>query len=172
LHKGYLTMSRDGHTSTYTRLVSILEDHDIEYSVIDHAPEGRTSAASVIRGHPLSQAAKCMVVEIRMARHALCVVPGDVRIDLAAVCELYNGTRASLAPQDTAERLTYCQRGAIIPFSFRPGELDLIADPGLLGQERLYFNAARLDRSLGISADDFLRAAKPRLAKIADYENS
>jgi Ala-tRNA(Pro) deacylase len=147
----------------------MLEDYGIRYRVIDHPPEGRTEAASVIRGHPLAQAAKCMVVEVRMERYALCVVPGDTRVDLDAVRRLYGGTRARLAPQQTAERLTNCERGAIVPFSFRPDELEVIADPSIAGQSQLYFNAARLDRSLGISACDFLFAARPRLAQVAEH---
>jgi Ala-tRNA(Pro) deacylase len=165
-------LSEDNETTTYARLQNVLEGHGIKYRVIDHPPEGRTSLASAMRGHPLSQAAKCMVVEVRVERYALCVVPGDTRVDFDAVCRLYGGTRARLAPQDTAERLTYCERGTIVPFSFRPGELDLIADPSLFGQEQLYFNAARLDRSFGISPDDFLHAARPRLAKVAEHEQA
>ena len=156
--------------STYARLMNMLEDHGIRYQVIDHPAEGRTSLASAMRGHPLSQAAKCMVVEVRVERYALCVVPGDANVDFDAVCRLYGGTRARLAPQETAERLTYCERGTIVPFSFRPDELDLIADPSLFGQEQLYFNAARLDRSIGICPDDLLRTAKPRLARVAEHK--
>jgi Ala-tRNA(Pro) deacylase len=161
-------MSIEASTSTYTRIVDLLEDHGIKYRVIDHQPEGRTAAASAVRGHPLSQAAKCMVVEVRVERYALCVIPGDARVDLDAVCRLYGGTGVRLAPQPIAERLTYCERGAIAPFSFRPDELEVIADPSILEQEQLYFNAARLDRSLGISACDFMYAARPRLAKVAE----
>jgi Ala-tRNA(Pro) deacylase len=59
-----------------------------------------------------------------------------------------------------------------VPFSFRPDELEVVADPSLFGQEQLYFNAARLDRSFGICPDDLLQAANPRLANIAEHEQS
>jgi Ala-tRNA(Pro) deacylase len=159
-------------TSTYARLQNMLEDQGIKYRVIDHPAEGRTSLASAMRGHPLSQAAKCMVVEVRVERYALCVIPGDAKVDFDAVCKLYGGTRARLASQETAERLTDCERGTIVPFSFRPDELEVVADPSLFGQEQLYFNAARLDRSFGICPDDLLQAANPRLANIAEHEQS
>lgn len=158
-----------GDINTYTRLIKILDDCGIKYRIIDHPPEGRTIEASAIRGHPAAQAAKCMVVEIQVERYALCVVPGDARVDFEAVRQIYGGRRARLAPQEKAESLTCCESGTIIPFSFIPSELDLIADPSLLGQDQLYFNAARMDRSLEISADDFLQVAKPRLAKVANY---
>jgi Ala-tRNA(Pro) deacylase len=157
----------ESHISTYNRVIAMLNDYGIQYRVIDHPPEGRTRAASAVRGHPPSQAAKCMVVEVRIERYALCVIPGDAQVNLDAVCELYGGTRARLAPSQTAELLTECERGTIVPFSFRPSQLELITDPRLLEQEQMYFNAARLDRSLTISTEDFLHVARPRLADIA-----
>ena len=42
------------------------------------------------------------------------------------------------------------------------------ADPSLLEHNQLYFNAARLDRSLAISSGDFIRVANPRLATVAE----
>lgn len=161
-------MSIVSNAGTYSRLVNMLEQHGVQYHVINHPPEGRTDAASVVRGHPPSQAAKCMVVEVRVERYALCVIPGDSRVDLDAVRELYGGTRARLAPTQTAEQLTDCERGTIVPFSFRPGELELIADPALLEERQLYFNAARLDRSLRMSSGDFFKVANPRLAIVAE----
>jgi Ala-tRNA(Pro) deacylase len=161
-------MSIVSPAGTYGRLVNMLDRHGVQYQVIDHPPEGRTDAASIARGHPSSQAAKCMVIEVRVERYALCVIPGDTRVDLEAVRELLGGTRARLASTQTAEQLTDCERGTIVPFSFRPGELELIADPALLEQKQLYFNAARLDRSLAISAGDFLKVANPRLASVAE----
>ncbi len=158
--------------TTYDRLLSLLHDHQIQYMIIDHSPEGRTETASAIRGHPLPQAAKSMVIEVLVKRFALCVVPGDARVDLDAVRRLYGGTQAKVAPAEMAEELARSACGTIAPFSLVPGALDLIADPSLLEQERLYFNAARLDRSLVISADDYVRAAKPRLEHVATRPRS
>jgi Ala-tRNA(Pro) deacylase len=160
-------MSIAESAGTYDRVMNLLEEHGVQYQVIDHLPEGRTDAASALRGHPSSQAAKCMVIEVRVERHALCVIPGNMRVDLEAVRRLYGGTRARLAPVDVAEELTGCQQGTIVPFSFRPEELDLLADPALLEKDQLYFNAARLDRSLAISASDFAYVAGPRMRCIA-----
>jgi Ala-tRNA(Pro) deacylase len=37
----------------------------------------------------------------------------------------------------------------------------------VLATPELFFNAARLDRSLAVRADDFARIAQPRVARIA-----
>jgi Ala-tRNA(Pro) deacylase len=53
--------------------------------------------------------------------------------------------------------------GTILPFSFHQ-ELTLIVDPSLLENDELYFNAARLDRSLALSTSDYIALARPRIA--------
>jgi Ala-tRNA(Pro) deacylase len=42
-----------------------------------------------------------------------------------------------------------------------------VLDPDLLSAETLYFNAARLDRSIALDADDYRRIAQPTRASIA-----
>jgi hypothetical protein len=47
-----------------------------------------------------------------------------------------------------------------------PERLELIADPALLDCDELYFNAGRLDRSVALASQDYLRLAGPRIARI------
>jgi len=156
--------------TTYHRLITLLDDGNARYRLIDHAPEGRTVEASLLRGHPVPQAAKCLVVRVKitkqMACHALAVIPGDRRTDLGRFTEILGGRSAALAPRETAEALTGCVSGSILPFSFRP-ELPLIIDPGLLVHDELFFNAARLDRSVALDTSDYLTLAQPRIEPIS-----
>ena len=55
--------------------------------------------------------------------------------------------------------------GTVLPFSFNP-ELELLVDPTLLENVEIYFNAARLDRSLVLKTSDYFEIARPRLGKI------
>jgi Ala-tRNA(Pro) deacylase len=57
--------------------------------------------------------------------------------------------------------------GTVLPFAFSP-ELELIVDPSLLANDELYFNAARLDRSVVLKTRDYLALAKPRIEGIAE----
>jgi Ala-tRNA(Pro) deacylase len=45
--------------------------------------------------------------------------------------------------------------------------LALVVDPSLLENDELYFNAARLDRSMALKTSDYVALAKPRLERIA-----
>ncbi len=153
----------------YQRLISMLDTAGARYRVIDHIPEGRTEVVSTYRGHPVACAAKCLIVMVktskRTSRYYLAVVPGDARVDLQALKTLAGGSYAAVASTDKAEALAGSVSGTILPFSFHP-DLIPVTDPGLLTHPEIYFNAARLDRSLALDTRDYLRLADPHLHPI------
>ena len=154
----------------YGKLLELLDGQGARYRLIDHPPEGRTEIVSGFRGNAPAQAAKCIVLMLKIGkkvtRHVLCVVPGDSKLDFAAVKALFGATYVSFASPAVAEELAGSVSGTILPFSFRP-ELELLADPALLSHEELFFNAARLDRSMALKTADWTAIAKPRLERIA-----
>jgi Ala-tRNA(Pro) deacylase len=156
--------------TAYAQLIEFLDGHAARYRLIDHPPEGRTEVVSPMRGNALSQAAKCIVLMVKLGkkttRYVLGVVPGDARLDLNAVKALLGGTYIAFASPDIAERLAGSVVGTILPFAFNP-DLELMVDPALLANDEIYFNAARLDRSMALNTQDYLALAKPRLEHIA-----
>jgi Ala-tRNA(Pro) deacylase len=154
---------------TYTQLINLLDQHGAQYRLIDHAPEGRTEVVSPMRGNALSQAAKCIVLMVKIGKkvtkYVLAVVPGDARVELNAVKALMHGTYVAFASSDIAERLAGSVTGTVLPFSFNP-ELELVVDPSLLDNDEIYFNAARLDRSMALKTSDYFEVARPRLGRI------
>ena len=155
---------------TYTRLIAFLDGHEMQYLLIDHAAEGRTEIVSPMRGNALSQAAKCIVLMVKMGkkitRYILAVIPGDTMVDFQAVKALLGSTYVAFASPDIAERLAGSVAGTILPFSFNE-ELELVVDPSLFENDEMYFNAARLDRSMVLKTRDYIAVAKPRLGHIA-----
>jgi Ala-tRNA(Pro) deacylase len=154
----------------YEKLVELLDRSGARYRLIDHPPEGRTEIVSAFRGNAPSQAAKCILLMVKIGkkvtRHVLCVVPGDSKIDFAAVKALFGATYVSFATPAFAEEMAGSVSGTILPFSFRP-DLALLADPAVLAHEEIFFNAARLDRSMALNTADWAAAAKPRVERIA-----
>ncbi|MBI3412638.1 MAG: YbaK/prolyl-tRNA synthetase associated domain-containing protein [Candidatus Aenigmarchaeota archaeon] len=163
-----------GFNDTYAQLVEFLDQHKAHYRLLDHPPEGRTEIVSPMRGNKISQAAKCIVVMVKIGKkvtkYILYVVPGDAKVDLNAVKELFHGTYISFATPEIAEKLAGSVAGTILPFSFN-SEMELIVDPLLLKNDEIYFNAARLDRSMALKTDDYITLAKPRLEHIAKYSD-
>ncbi len=165
----------DEDLTTYRRLCALADQHVAAYRLIEHAPEGRTEVVSAMRGHALAQSAKCLVVAVRptkrTCRYVLAVVPGDRRLDLQRVAECAGGRKAGFADRETAERLAGSVSGSIIPFSFHP-DLELVVEEDLLRHDVLFFNAARLDLSMALATEDYLRMARPRTARITESMNA
>jgi Ala-tRNA(Pro) deacylase len=153
----------------YARLVADLDASGARYRLIDHAPEGRTEVVSALRGHDLAHAAKCLILLVKIGkkqtRYVLAVVPGDARLDLAAVKALLGASYVAFADTSKAEELAGSVTGTVLPFSYDE-RLELIADPALLDHDELYFNAGRLDRSVALASQDYRRLADPRVARI------
>ena len=160
---------------TYEKLIALLDENEAKYRLIDHEPEGRTEIVSPMRGNDLVDAAKCMVVMVKIGKkdkeYVLSVVPGDAKVDLDAVKKLFNGTYVSFASANAAEKYAGSVSGTILPFSFHP-KLKLIVDPKIKESKELYFNAARLDQSMALDTNDYLKITNPRFENIADYGES
>lgn len=151
--------------SVYDRICSLLQEQDIRYRVMLHESEGNTELASRIRGHELRKAAKSMVVSLKkkseVITYMLAVIPGDRRVNFKALKKNLNLYDASLAPQNKASELTYCQMGAVPPFSFHQ-ELSIVVDPLVLENDEIVFNAGLLDKSIVIDVKDYLQVVQPR----------
>ena len=157
-------------SSTHQTLVELLDEHGADYLLLEHDPVGITDIASELRGHPVEQAAKCLLlmvkVDRRTRRHVLAVVPGDALVDLERVAALYDARYVGFCDPDTAQRLARAVPGTVLPFAMDPS-VELVVDPRVLVQPRLYFNAARLDVSVSLRTADYAAIARPRMAEIA-----
>lgn len=155
---------------TYRKLIALLDERGASYRVIEHEPEGVTEAVSRLRGHDPGQAAKCIVVMVKVGkkqtRYAAAVIPGDKRVDFDKVKALFNGTYAAFASREAAEELAGTAVGTIPPFSFDE-RLQLFVDPALLQHSEVFFNAARLDRTIALATKDYESIAEPRVESIA-----
>jgi len=154
----------------HTQLVELLQREGATYRVIEHEPEGRTEMIAKIRGNKIEQSIKSIVVQVRLNRkeniYCLANVPGDCRIDFNGIKNHFQADSVAFAARDKAQELTGCVIGAIPPFSFSD-TLQLLADPLILQNEEVVFNAGRLDRSIFMTLKDYIRIARPQMAKIA-----
>jgi len=154
----------------HKQLCDLLDQEGAAYRVIAHEPEGRTEVIAKIRGNRIEQSIKSIVLQVRLNRkdniYSLANVPGDCRIDFDGIKHHFNADSVAFAPRDKAQELTGCVIGAIPPFSFSD-QLQVLADPLIQQNEEVVFNAGRLDRSIFMKLDDYLRIAKPQITKIA-----
>ena len=153
----------------HTQLCDLLDRESATYRVVEHEPEGHTDVIARIRGNRIEQSIKSIVIQVRRKKentYCLANVPGDCRIDFNGLKQYFQADSVAFASRDKAQELTGCVIGAIPPFSFND-ELLVLADPLIQENEEVVFNAGRLDRSIFMKMDDYLRIAKPQLVKIA-----
>ena len=157
-------------TDIHERLCDLLDQHSATYRVIEHEPEGRTEIIARIRGNRIEQSIKSIVVQVRLNRkdnlYCLANVPGDCRIDFDGIKNYFQADSVAFASPDKAQELTGCVIGAIPPFSFND-QLQVLADPLIQENDEVVFNAGRLDRSIFMKLDDYIRIAKPQVTQIA-----
>jgi Ala-tRNA(Pro) deacylase len=157
-------------SNIHEQLCELLDREGADYRVVEHEPEGRTEVIARIRGNRLEQAIKSMVIQVRLGkkdnRYYLANVPGDCRVDLEALKVHLGADSVAVAPRAKAEEVTGCTIGSIPPFSFND-RLSVLADPSIQQNEEVVFNAGRLDRSIFMKMQDYIRIAKPQLVSIA-----
>ena len=154
----------------HTQLCDLLDREGAAYRVIEHEPEGKTEIIARIRGNRIEQSIKSIVIQVRQKKkettYCLANVPGDCRIDFDGIKHHFNADSVAFASREKAQELTGCVIGSIPPFSFSD-QLLVLADPLIQENEEVVFNAGRLDRSIFMKLEDYLRIAKPQLVKIA-----
>lgn len=153
------------------QLRALLEREGARFRVVDHPEAGKSEEVARIRGTDNSQGAKAMVCAVKQAdgavRHALAVLPGDRRLDFAALADALQAKKAGMADREAAMAISGCEIGAIPPFAFTPA-LVLVVDPLLTRRHaEIAFNAGRLDQSIVLDSADYLRIAQPLLAAIS-----
>ncbi|MGN2427521.1 YbaK/prolyl-tRNA synthetase associated domain-containing protein [Klebsiella electrica] len=152
--------------NTHRQLLELLEQHRARYRVVDHEAVGKCEAVSEIRGTALGQGAKALVCKVKgngVSQHVLAILAADQQADLSRLAQHIGGSKASLASPAEVDTLTACVFGAIPPFSFH-ADLRLIADPLLFERyPEIAFNAGRLDKSIVLNSEDYLRIARPEL---------
>ena len=157
-------------SDVFDQLVALLTEAKANFRIIEHEAEGRSEKISVIRGNRPEQAAKAMVLDVRGGgggrRHVLAILPGNRKLDFAAVAALFEARKCGFASPESAEALTGCVMGSVPPFSLNP-DLTVVVDEDLLANETLFFNAGRLDRSMELDTRDWIAVARPRIARIA-----
>jgi len=160
----------DSQKDIHQQLRDLLERENATYRVVEHEQEGRTEMIAKIRGNRIEQSIKSIVVQVRLSRkeniYCLANVPGDCRIDFDGIKSHFSADSVAFAAREKAQELTGCVIGAIPPFSFND-QLQVLADPLIRQNEEVVFNAGRLDRSIFMKLEDYLRIAKPQLLKIA-----
>lgn len=159
-------MSDGGPRTPVTeRLERWLREAGVAFTVFEHAPVRTSEEAARVRGTPLEEGAKALVIRAE-DRYVHLVLPAHLRVDNARLRTIL-GTRAPrfATPEELAS-LTGCVPGAVPPFGNLFG-LPVLADEALGATEHVVFNAGSNAVSIRMRREDLVRLSGATIERFA-----
>lgn len=151
-------------TNTHEKIVEHLRANRVPFEVVDHAPAASAQEYQQVLKTRLEQQAKALLVQATKRGqadvHAVVAVPAQKRADLKRVAAALEADNARLADASALERLTGCKFGELPPLGKLFG-LPLLVDRELFTQDRIYFNAGALTKSIVLAPDQLRVADSP-----------
>ncbi|MFZ6733543.1 YbaK/prolyl-tRNA synthetase associated domain-containing protein [Undibacterium sp. Ji42W] len=152
----------------FDQLKNLLQTNNARFRVVEHPAEGQSEKVAAIRGTEVGQGAKAMLCQSKdeVPKLILAILPGDQKIDFKKLATAVQVKKTNFAAPEAAMEKTGCVIGAIPPFVFSD-DIALVLDPSLVARyAEIAFNAGRLDTSIILNTEDYLRIAKPLLHDI------
>lgn len=130
----------------------------IPFSEMHHEPTRTSEDAARVRGDPLAQGGKALVLKCG-DRFRLFVMSACLSLDSGAIKRQLKLKRLRFATPEELLELTGLEPGSVPPFGRPVLDLDLYVDPSVLAQPRLSFNAGSLTDSISLATADYLAIA-------------
>lgn len=158
-----LTLS-DGVPLT-ERLQQWLREAGVVFEPLEHAPVSTSEDAARVRGTPLEQGAKALVVRAG-DRFVHCVLPAHLRADNAALRAILGTRKLRFATREELYEITGCAPGAVPPFGNLFG-LPVLVDEELRRNERVVFNAGSNAVSITMRCADLIRLSSATVCRFS-----
>jgi len=151
--------------SVFERLVALLNQSQVSFDVLRHAPVYTSEEAAAVRGTSLASGAKALICKTG-SDMTMFVMPADRRLNSKAARKL--GFRdLRFATRDEVLEQTSLLPGSIPPFGQLFG-LQTWCDERLLEQPRINFNAGDHAISISMLPADYQRIEEPRVASFSE----
>jgi Ala-tRNA(Pro) deacylase len=148
--------------SVLQRILKRLDGAGVRYRRLEHHPTRTSEESARARGAPLRIGGKSLVL-----RHpegfALFVLSAALELDSRAVRGHFGTRRLRFATRDELRNLTGLVPGCVPPFGRPVLPLDVYADPSVLHNEEIAFNAGVSTQSIIMSTVDWQRLVAPRV---------
>ena len=149
------------NTSVYERIISYLDEHEVAYQAMQHAPTATSQEAAEIRNTPIETGAKALVLKLYGGEYAgfvLVVFPAHRKFDSKKLKNVAGAKKSRFASKEELMELTSLVPGSVPPFGHPILPLPLFVDPLLVDRnETISFNAGMLTRSIVMPSADYRR---------------
>jgi Ala-tRNA(Pro) deacylase len=159
------TPDADGRIAS--ALERYLRERGVEFRAVEHAPTLTSEASAQARGEPLSIGGKALLLKVDDV-FALFVLSAAAKLDNSAIRKHFGARKARFATREELWDMTGLVPGCVPPFGEPVLPFSLYADPSILEQPRIAFNAGSLTRSFVLAIDDWVAAASPQRLRFSD----
>ncbi|MBT4446991.1 hypothetical protein HOA92_05630 [archaeon] len=145
----------DQEKTVFEKIVSLLDSHSVQYTVIEHAPTPTSEDSAKARGESIKIGAKALLVKGKKG-FVVAVMPANRRLDTKKFRKIIASKSLRFASIEELMELTGLPKGALPPFGTVVG-LPLYVDSSLFEEEWMAFNAGDLCKSIKMKTVDFRR---------------
>ena len=149
----------------YTRIVELLDAHEVAYKTYEHEPVFTSADAAKIRDTSLHIGAKALVL-FADDKPIMVAVAGDKKIDMKKFKKLYQVRDLRMASALEVQQVTGVPIGAVPPFG-NIFAIPLYMDTSLQSNETIVFNAGLHTKSISLKEVDFEKIAKPMIGEFS-----
>jgi len=143
-----------------SKIKKLLDENQIEYLEIKHAPTKTSEESAKARGEDLSIGGKALVLKVDNSFYNF-VLSAAKRINSSEVKKHLHAKKIRFATKEELLSLTGLVPGSIPPFGNPIISLKLFVDETIANNKKIAFNAGSLTNSIVMSVKDYLRIAKP-----------
>jgi prolyl-tRNA editing enzyme YbaK/EbsC (Cys-tRNA(Pro) deacylase) len=136
----------------------LLNSAGVAFVEKQHEPTYTSEQSALARGEPLQIGAKALVIKTDGV-YRLFVLPADRKVDSQAIKRQLGVKKLRFADAGELLALTGLVPGSVPPFGPPVLDLALVADPALLDNEKIAFNAGSLTTSIIMASADYQRVS-------------
>ncbi len=148
--------------SVEAKIIDILEQHKIDYEVVEHEPVYTNPTMAEALGVSESETVKSLVLMTKEKEMVLLVMPGDKRVDWKKAAKGIGTKKVSFAKPEAVLEKVGCEVGCVPPFG-QLTPLPIYMDTDLTKKDIVYFNPGKHDKSFKLKAWDLKKVCRPKL---------
>jgi Ala-tRNA(Pro) deacylase len=148
------------------RILECLDTAGVRVRRIEHAPTRTSQQSAAARGAPLRIGGKSLVLQ-HPGGFALFVLSAACELDSGAIRKKLGTRRLRFATRQELYDLTGLVPGCVPPFGPPVLPFDVHADPSVLANDEIAFNAGSLTESIIMPTDDWRRIVDPHIFDFA-----
>jgi Ala-tRNA(Pro) deacylase len=150
-------------------LMQLLHSQNITLRTLQHEVTLTSEDSARVRGESVAIGAKALLLKLDQS-YALFVLSAARKLDSAVACKLVGARKSRFATREELLAATGLVPGSVPPFGAPILPFPLFADPSIVQQPTIAFNAGLLTFSVMMSSRDWLALAKPEVQSFALVE--